>query len=913
MQFQHYKPNRRTISRPHGVRLQGTKMTSNANSHPPTDSPDQWRAEDYQQIVNGANIGVIVMRPDFTVTLWNRFMEDAYLVPAAEVVGRKLHEVFPPIAMDGRLDEMATIVNEGRPAERLVHHPSRHRGWREIRVRAVPLTGEGGQVRGITLYLHDVTEQNRQRRELEQQQESLESLINSEHVLVTAHDADGIVHIWNRCAEKLLGYSREEIIGQPFPLEQLIPDENTRRSLLEALNNGAPVHDLETVMCTKQGECKMLAWSVIPRLDQDGAVGHFSIGFDITALRELDIQRKQEETRLFSILNNLPAAVLLEDASGSVQFFNDAARSMLGTLAPRHWRKAFRWNTQQPGTRSTLASQAGPTRNAPNTTDVQGEDGAWYSVTVIHLDPPADLAARLIVVHDITEQKQSEAATRKLAKLTDTVTDGIVAVAADLTITSWNAGAQRIFGYTAAETIGRPVSMLGVTQAGIDRLLHTIAEKGEFVAEPRMKRKDGSVADLVLSVSLLKEEGEERSGYLAFMKDITELRKAQRHLERSQKIQSIGTLAGGIAHTFNNIFGAIIGYAGYVRKELPPDSDAVGDIDIIVKSAQEAATLVRHLSSFARGGCARFEIVDTAGVINDTLDILTHTLEGGIGLDAKIEQGLWPVSADRTQIQQVIVNACANSCNAMPGGGSITITAANVELTPEAARRLNAPADGPYVELVISDTGCGMSADVLERAIEPFYSTKGAAGLGLSAAYGIIRSHGGFMHFDSEPDKGTLLKVYLPAARQEPLQTQPRTQRVEFDGATVLVIEDESSLQSILARMLDDLRCRAVVAATAAEAVELYAREYAGIDIVLLDMILPDGTGNDVYAELKKINPSVRAIISSGYSADASSLLAAEDGVVDYLEKPYGMKHLAEALQRALHPPSKPTCERDDS
>jgi len=138
-------------------------------------------------------------------------------------------------------------------------------------------------------------------------------------------------------------------------------------------------------------------------------------------------------------------------------------------------------------------------------------------------------------------------------------------------------------------------------------------------------------------------------------------------------------------------------------------------------------------------------------------------------------------------------------------------------------------------------------------------------------------------------------------------------QRVEFDGATVLVIEDETSLQSILARMLEDLRCRAIVAATAAQAVKLYAREYAGIDIVLLDMILPDGTGSDVYAELKKINASVRAIISSGYSADASSLLAAEDGVVDYLEKPYGMKHLADALQRALHPPSKPTCERDDS
>ena len=511
--------------------------------------------------------------------------------------------------------------------------------------------------------------------------------------------------------------------------------------------------------------------------------------------------------------------------------------------------------------------------------------------------------AAIVISRDISDRKKAERETRLMAKLTQTVTDAIIAVDKQANITAWNPGAERIFGYTAEEAVGRCISLIHFSEEAMDEVHKALLEKGEVVSERVRRNKAGEPLDVIESISCLRDDAGNIESYVGFVKDITQLKQTQQQLFQVQKMESIGTLAGGIAHDFNNLLSGMLGHASFLKESIPRESDLYADVERIENSAKRAAALTKQLLSFARGGKYEPQRADLNEIVRETLDLLTRTIGKNIALQKSLQHDLWQVQADRTQMQQVLVNLCINARDAMPEGGTLLLETKNVELKEEDLKPAYAPAKpGKYIQISVSDTGIGMDAETRRRAFEPFFSMKeGGTGLGLSVVYGVLQSHKGFITVYSELGKGTTFRIYVPAAERAIEKPAVEAEEEVATGReTILVIDDEPVVQQVLSRMLEKMGYTVLVAPTGSEGLIIYSDNKSEIDLILLDMIIPDMPGQEVFRRLKEINPDVKVLLSSGFSETAPAVEAQRHGALGFLEKPYTMGELSARLRSAL-------------
>jgi len=554
---------------------------------------------------------------------------------------------------------------------------------------------------------------------------------------------------------------------------------------------------------------------------------------------------------------------------------------------------------------------------APNVASVRAGEYLLVEIEEVHKDGsrlPVELSAAksaykgadvvLIISRDISDRKAAERELRRTVKLTQTVTDAITSVDMERKIVSWNPGAEKMFGYTADELIGQSIFVLfrpEDREKVREETPRRITERGTVQDEWVMVKKNGETMNVLRSISPLVDDKGNLEGFVGFLKDITELKQTQEQLFQAQKIESIGTLAGGIAHDFNNILSGILGRASFLKDAVPPGSPLYGDIEGIENSAKRAAGLTRQLLGFARGGRYQPQPLNLNEVISETLDMVSRTMAKSILVQKHLQPDVWGVEADRTQMQQVIMNLCINSRDAMPEGGTLLVESNNVELAEDDAKRVYFSArPGRYVRVSVTDTGVGMDERTRERAFGPFFSTKGGSGLGLSMVYGIIQNHKGFITLYSEPGKGTTIRFYLPAieavAEQE---AAPEKEAVAGEG-TILVVDDEPALQEVLSRMLERLGYRVLVAGSGEDALKAYAEHSGEIDLVLLDMIMPGMPGKAVFDRLREIDAGVKVLLSSGFAETRAAVQAQQQGALGFLEKPYIMSELSAAVRRAL-------------
>lgn len=544
-------------------------------------------------------------------------------------------------------------------------------------------------------------------------------------------------------------------------------------------------------------------------------------------------------------------------------------------------------------------------------------DGSRRHVRFILLpvkDADGEVRYLMEVAEDLTQQRQtelelaernrqlSERETRRLASLTQTVTDAIITVDTDLKITVWNPGAEKAFGYTVDEAIGRHIRMIHTSDEDVAEIQKSLVEKGVFIGEKVCRKKNGEPVDIAISVSCLKDVDGNIEGFLGFMKDVTELRRTQQQLFHAQKMESIGTLAGGIAHDFNNILSSILGHVSFLKDSVPPDSDLYTDIDGIDSAAMSAASLTRQLLGFARGGRYQPRPTCLNDVVDDTLEMFSRTAGKNILLRKSLHPDLWTVEADRTQMQQVLMNLCINSRDAMPDGGTLLLETSNIELSEEDIRPAYLPAQpGRYVKLSVSDTGTGMDEETRRRAFEPFFSRRErGTGLGLAMVYGIVRNHGGFTTLYSELGKGTTVRICLPVVEAIVEEEKTAAPEILTGTETILVIDDEPAVRQVLARMLERMGYSVLVAGSGEEGVATYAANKDKIDLVLLDMLLPDMPGEEVFDRLKETNPDVGVLLSSGFSETQPAIEAQRRGALGFLEKPYAMSELSVEIRNAL-------------
>jgi PAS domain S-box-containing protein len=394
--------------------------------------------------------------------------------------------------------------------------------------------------------------------------------------------------------------------------------------------------------------------------------------------------------------------------------------------------------------------------------------------------------------------------------------------------------------------------------------------------------------------------------YLAgYTIDITEQRKLQNELLQSQKIQSLGTLAGGIAHDFNNILGIILGYTSIIEKKIDDKKKVEDGLVVINKTVQRGALLVRQILTFARQSDVSFQHMNIAEFIRDIASMLEETFPKVIEIKRDIQADLPFVNADQTQMHQALINLCVNARDAMPDGGTISISMQTVE-QEVVRKRFTTASNERYVCISVSDTGTGMDAKTKSRIFDPFFTTKEkgkGTGLGLSVVYGVMQAHRGFVDVESEEGKGTTFFLYLPVPHDtDSVQKEVKTENSTAAGGneTILLAEDEDILRDILKEFLESKGYHVYAAADGREAVELYKAHQGEIGLVLTDVGLPKMTGIEEYRKLREINPQLKVLLASGFLAPESKADLMKSGVKGFIQKPYNPEEILRNIRKVL-------------
>jgi len=404
----------------------------------------------------------------------------------------------------------------------------------------------------------------------------------------------------------------------------------------------------------------------------------------------------------------------------------------------------------------------------------------------------------------------------------------------------------------------------------------------------------------IKGVPLFNEKNEVTGG-LIFCEDITERKKVEDSLFQSQKMQSIGTLAGGVAHNLNNILGGILGYASLTKSEVEKDSEVYSRLDIIEKASIRAANLVSELLTFSRGGRFNLAPVYLNDLIKDLIIVLKDSFDKSIHFEKSLTNNLWHIIGDRNQIIQALMNICINSRDAMPYGGTITFKINNVTLNSDVSPNVEGFIPGDYVAVTISDTGAGIPNEIKNRIFEPFFSTKGIGrGLGLATVYGIMKNHSAFIECESELGKGTTFTIYFPKIIHPSYDFDEIILHSKGGNETILVVEDEEVLRQLIKTALSKLGYNPITASDGPEAIEIYKKEKTKIDLIILDLIMPKMSGKETFKRLKDINSKVKVILTSGYALNESVKQLFGDGIIDFIKKPYKISDLANRIRQIL-------------
>jgi PAS domain S-box-containing protein len=549
------------------------------------------------------------------------------------------------------------------------------------------------------------------------------------------------------------------------------------------------------------------------------------------------------------------------------------------------------------------------------------KDGTIIAVDIRSHDMMfGDRPGRLVLATDVTEQvrarEELQSMNERLRVLVEASPLAIVGFGVEGTVRSWNPAAERTFGWTEAEVVGRPAPFVPAEHDEEVRQFRDHIRLGNSITgfQTGMRRRDGSAIDASVSGAPLRNGVGDVVGFVGVYEDVTERRKTERALQTSeeqlrqaQKMEAVGRLAGGVAHDFNNILTTIQSYTEFLSTELGPGSPHIGDLKEIEEAAVRAGGLTRQLLAFSRKEAIESHPLNLNEIVAETERMLRRVIGEDIELVTRLDPLLGRFQGDRGQFSQLLMNLAVNARDAMPEGGRLLIETSNVELDEAYAGEHRGSTAGPHILLSVSDTGIGMDAAIKSRIFEPFFTTKEqgkGTGLGLSMVYGFVQQSGGSIWVYSEPDEGTTFKIYLPrvadvsdddiAGLDEPAS------RHAAGAATILLVEDESAVRRVAKRTLAESGYTVLEAANGREALAVAAAHRGPIDLVLTDMVMPEMRGGELATKLREVRPESRLLMMSGYTEEAASRRAILEAGSAFLEKPFTASRLLERVHQVL-------------
>ena len=617
---------------------------------------------------------------------------------------------------------------------------------------------------------------------------------------------------------------------------------------------------------------------------------------------------REEEFR--SVTESMPQLVWITDAQGNHSYFNqqwiDYTGLSLAQSVGTGWVSAFHPSEQAGALRrweDTVAK--GEVYEAEYRLRAANGSYRWMLARALPLRDANQRTTRWFGTStDIDNQVVAQARLREQANLLNLTRDAIIVREPDNTISFWNDGAERIYGWKADEVLGNCAQDFAYADsAKAVAARRQLVEEGEWSGEVEHLRKDGSTVTVNSRWTALQNDKRTASSVLVVNTDVTEHKKLQGQLLRTQRLESIGTLASGVAHDLNNILAPIMMAAPLLRADM--SSEKRGQlVSLLEQSAERGAAIVRQVLTFARGADGERVLVQPSYSLREIADIAAETFPKSISVTADYPEDLALIEADPTQIHQILLNLCVNARDAMPDGGVLSLSAQNFHVDEHYAAMTPGLQAGPHLSIEVSDTGTGIPPHIMDKIFDPFFTTKGVGtgtGLGLSTVLGIVRDYGGAVNAESS-GRGTTFRILLPASAASPagVESLAAEELPRGRGETILVVDDEEAIRNVAERLLRASGYEVLLAEDGPSALAIFAAQAAAIHLVLTDIAMPVMGGIALARTLRKIRPDISIIVSAGREDDCSLAEMNDVGIVATLPKPYTQSALLRLLDQVI-------------
>lgn len=742
----------------------------------------------------------------------------------------------------------------------------------------------------------------------------------SDGILITdPNQPDNPVIYTNPAFSRTTGYQPEEIIGRNC---RFLQGSGTDINAITQINSGiAEQREVKATLLNYRQDGQQF-WNelkISPVFSEAGELLNFiGIQTDITERKLAEENLHSRETLLRSMANASPLAFyVVDNRTDEILYFNHRFCEIWGIqhLEERMQRRELRNNAlicdclAVVANIPAVAESCKPLQSEDNRVVVEDEilfkDGRTIRRFSRQIRDEQDrYFGRLYLFEDISDRKHAEQKIREQAALLNVATDAILVRDLEDKILFWNKSAERIYGWKAEEVLGKNANQfLYHDLHEIPEVMRLVVEQGEWQGELHKITKSGQEIIVQSRWTLVRDRDQNSKSILSVDTDITEKKQLESQFLRAQRMESIGTLAGGIAHDLNNVLAPILMSAQLLQLKIA-DEQSQRLLKTMETNAKRGGALVKQVLSFARGIEGKRTIIQVRHLIFEIKQIALQTFPKSIEFYTALAPELWSVSANATQVHQVLMNLCVNARDAMPGGGTLSVSAENVFIDQNYARmNLNASV-GAYILITVTDTGTGISPEIVDKIFEPFFTTKEqgtGTGLGLSTTSGIIKSHGGFVNVYSELGKGTQFKVYLPAAAGTTTQAAKSMELPIGNGELILVVDDEAAICEVTKTSLETYDYKVLTASDGIEAIALYAQHQDEISVVLMDMMMPSMDGLTTIPTLQKINPQVKIIAVSGLASREQVSAAMGAGVKAFLSKPFTAQELLKTINSVLN------------
>ncbi|HKV70474.1 MAG TPA: PAS domain S-box protein [Gemmatimonadales bacterium] len=749
----------------------------------------------------------------------------------------------------------------------------------------------------------------------------LDSILASstEHSIIAA-DLDGRIVSWNEGARRLYGYDAAEVIGQDLSLLHS-PD---------SVRAGNPLRIREAVRASgswsgeidrhrKDGSGFTASVTMHLRKDAKGKPSGFTlISQDITEARRLSQEVRTSRDLLSRAIQASPHGVIVADPDASIVLVNQETCTIFGyseqELVGQRVEILLPHALRAGHTDRHAAYQRAPgIRRMGHGRELKGlrKDGREIFVEIGLAPIPRDGVTYVLAsIVDVTERKETRARLEWLSLAVEQSPIAVVMTDLDGHIEYVNAAFTKNTGYQSAEVLGKTPRILksGETSPTVYRDLWAAIRAGRvWHGDLVNRRKDGTLYEDAMWVFPVTDAQGQVVRLLALKEDVTKKRSLEAQLRQAQRMESIGRLAGGVAHDFNNVLTAIFGYTELLSETLPPGSSQREDLEEIRKAAQRASGLTRQLLAFSRQQVLQPVVAETNDLVESLEKMLRRIVSEDIKLTLTLNRTTGNILVDPGQFDQVLMNLVVNARDAMPKGGSLMIETANADLDEQYVMEHQVVTPGRYVLISVSDTGSGIPPEVRSRIFEPFFTTKEigkGTGLGLSTVYGIVKQSGGYVWVYSEVGKGTTFKIYLPRVDAPAVTGEFAVEPQDLRGTeTVLLAEDDETLRALTTSVLRKLGYTVLAAGTPQDAQALARRREGTIHLLLTDVVMPGSSGRDLARELAKSRPGTKVLFISGYTGEAMIQHGLTEPGLNYLQKPYTPSVLAAKVREVLSKP----------